>query len=293
MTATTHSPGAVVSVYKPPGLTPFDCVKQYKMDHSILSTVSYAGRLDPMAEGVLLLLVGDENKNRRVYEHLDKEYEVDVLCGIGTDTGDLMGQITGVGGGTGAHQGSVDSDGSLISQEQLSRVLRSLVGRQDQRYPWYSSVKVRGKPLYWWARQGRIGEISIPTHPVMIQSVRLDSIRPIGVDEVVSRVLRYVPMVRGDFRQRSIVLRWRSLLQTLESELNLSVVRISVVCSSGTYMRVLAEDIGSRLGVPACALRIMRIRVGTYTLSNKVTAGLPPGYVKHDSNSISETLREG
>ena len=88
----------LVPVYKPVGKRPLECVELYKarnLDDAHI-TVSYAGRLDPMAEGVLLLLVGDANARRREYEHLQKEYEVTVLVGVSTDTGDLMGKVTNI-----------------------------------------------------------------------------------------------------------------------------------------------------------------------------------------------------
>jgi tRNA U55 pseudouridine synthase TruB len=61
-------------VYKPQGATPLDAVTMFKARHPEYagSTVSYAGRLDPMAEGLLILLIGDENRNRKHYERLRK-----------------------------------------------------------------------------------------------------------------------------------------------------------------------------------------------------------------------------
>ena len=52
------------------------------------------GRLDPLAEGVLLILIGDECKNKEKYLGLDKEYEVAIIFGISTDTGDALGLAT-------------------------------------------------------------------------------------------------------------------------------------------------------------------------------------------------------
>jgi len=55
--------------------------------------LTYAGRLDPMAEGVLIILVGDECKKKQKYLGLDKEYEIEVLFGLETDTQDILGVI--------------------------------------------------------------------------------------------------------------------------------------------------------------------------------------------------------
>jgi len=55
--------------------------------------MTYAGRLDPLAEGLLLVLTGEECKNKEKYLGLDKEYEVDVLFGFATDTYDILGKV--------------------------------------------------------------------------------------------------------------------------------------------------------------------------------------------------------
>ncbi len=85
----------VIKIYKKKGETPLECIGNLKKQDENLKLLSmtYAGRLDPLAEGVLLILVGDEVNNKNEYLKLPKEYEVDILFGFGTDTYDLMGKI--------------------------------------------------------------------------------------------------------------------------------------------------------------------------------------------------------
>jgi tRNA pseudouridine55 synthase len=66
----------VITVNKPIGLTPLQAVTQFRKKFPLYASekIGYAGRLDPMAEGLLLLLVGDNNKTKEQYEQLDKEY---------------------------------------------------------------------------------------------------------------------------------------------------------------------------------------------------------------------------
>lgn len=112
--------------------------------------LGYAGRLDPMAEGVLVVLVGDENKRREAYLSLNKEYIVEILFGFETDSYDMLGL----------------APSSLAGQEKNTDVLKSYLGSfvdvHDQEYPPYSSKTVVGKPLFVWAREGNIGTIKIP-----------------------------------------------------------------------------------------------------------------------------------
>jgi tRNA U55 pseudouridine synthase TruB len=78
------------------GETPLSCAEEYRALHPELAGVSmaYAGRLDPMASGKLLVLLGEECKNQTSYHGLDKEYEFSVLFGVGSDSHDVLGRLS-------------------------------------------------------------------------------------------------------------------------------------------------------------------------------------------------------
>jgi tRNA pseudouridine55 synthase len=82
-----------IILYKEISETPLECVKRFVKSNPEFENIKmgYAGRLDPMAKGLLLILVGDENKNKIKYEKLDKEYVFEVLFGISTDSYDILG----------------------------------------------------------------------------------------------------------------------------------------------------------------------------------------------------------
>ena len=117
----------VVSIYKKIGETPLEALERFRATRSDLKDVpmTYAGRLDPLAEGELLILIGDECKKKQDYLGLDKEYEVEIIFGISTDTHDALGLVTEV---------NVNSRG-LTSTIDLSKY----VGKFSQEYPAYSS----------------------------------------------------------------------------------------------------------------------------------------------------------
>jgi tRNA pseudouridine55 synthase len=84
MEKTLHAAGHVINLYK----------KMREQRRDLWNeTLSYAGRLDPMAEGVLLCLVGSANARREAYLDLNKEYILDVLFGFSTDTYDILGKV--------------------------------------------------------------------------------------------------------------------------------------------------------------------------------------------------------
>ena len=79
-------------VYKNKGETPLRCLRRLCTDSQ--RTYTYAGRLDPMAEGLLLILVDDECKRARSAHRLNKMYEFEFIVGLSTDTYDCLGRIT-------------------------------------------------------------------------------------------------------------------------------------------------------------------------------------------------------
>lgn len=108
--------------------------------------VGHAGTLDPLAEGVLVLLLGRATRVAEYVTGHDKEYRAALLLGIATDTQDVEGNIT------------AEESASGITSEDLSRALESFRGTLMQVPPMYSAVKIDGKRLYRLARQGETVE---------------------------------------------------------------------------------------------------------------------------------------
>lgn len=238
------------------GETPLEALEKVRIEHGFDASVSmtYAGRLDPMAEGLLIVLAGEECKNKEQYLGLDKEYEVEVLLGFATDTGDLLGMVKGV-------EGEVKSE---IKKDRVEEILGSLVGKFVQEYPKFSSKTVGGKPLFARAKSGELPD-EMPTKEVEIFNIEFLGERKINNKELLDYIEENISKVKGDFRQDEIITLWRSILQ--DSLFDIPTLKIRVNCSSGTYMRALAEKIGEKLGVPTLAFSIERTKVGLHTLN--------------------------
>ncbi len=248
----------MISVYKPLGLTPLETIQRIKEQVPSLQKqkVSYAGRLDPMAEGLLLLLVGDENKKRKDYENLPKIYEFEVLFGIETDTYDLLGRIT-----------QTSNQQLVLSRHEINSFLPNFLGTYKQPYPPYSSKPVQGKPLYRWAREGKLGEIQIPEREITITSLSLLSEASLSPATLADAVKQRITNVTGDFRQEKILATWDDYL-TNTSLLSFPLFTFSIACSSGTYVRSLAYRLGRVTVTGALAFSIKRTGVGTFTLDD-------------------------
>lgn len=243
-------------VNKPVGLTPYQVVQKIKSDNPNLvdKKIGYAGRLDPMAEGVLILLVGSENKNKKEYEKLPKTYEFKILFGLSTDTYDVLG-IPKIG-----------SEKS-ISKSDINIYLKGLMGKQTQKYPPYSSPKVDGKPLFKRARENKINNINIPSKIINIYNIKLISSRKIYSKNLHKLIKNKIDLVDGDFRQEKILKAWDKLLSKSNTK-NYQVIKCKINCSSGTYVRSIANEAGKHFGVGAIAFSIKRTSVGKYVSLN-------------------------
>jgi tRNA pseudouridine55 synthase len=245
----------VLVYYKRPGETPLEALKRLRQEKQFLAeeTLSYAGRLDPLADGELLVLIGDACSNREKYLSLDKTYVVDVLFGISTDTGDVLGKIS--------RSVPVDEDSIKRIAAELPATLSGLLGKRMQAYPAYSSKPHKGKPLHEHARSGTFfPEDEMPTKEIAIYSIQQIGFRTMRFDELQAEIVNMIGGVKGDFRQAEILKVWDDFFSGDAPQAFL-VATIEVHCSSGAYMRTLAEDIGKKAGMPALVLHIHRKKI--------------------------------
>ena len=145
-----------LNVYKPSGMTSFDVVSVLRKITGI-KQIGHAGTLDPFATGVLPVCIG---KSTRLIEYLpdDKEYIATIKFGSDTDTYDLEGQI-------------IKTYNKMVTEDEFNLVLKDFDGEIEQVPPKYSAIKVNGKKLYDYARNGE--EISIKPRLVKIYKAKL------------------------------------------------------------------------------------------------------------------------
>lgn len=243
----------VITLYKNEGETPLECVNRFRNDHPDYRDIpmTYAGRLDPLACGELLVLAGEKVHEKEAYCACDKEYYVEALLGIETDTYDVLGILLNTQ--TPTPTLPLEGGGGSISE-----TLEFFIGKQKQTYPPYSSRTVDGKPLWQWAREGRLDEIQIPTREVEIYEISNIQSNAISSEEILTRIDAITDLVQGDFRQEEIKKAWHVLKK--EDRILFS---FQVKCSSGTYIRTLVHELGKSLGAGACIFRLERTKIFT------------------------------
>jgi tRNA pseudouridine(55) synthase len=220
-------------VYKNLGETPLECLERIRIQEGISTAtpMTYAGRLDPLAEGALLLLVGEECKKKEEYLALDKEYEVEILLGIQTDSHDVLGLITKIN----PHENIPD--------------FSKYICKFKQEYPAYSSkiISMKEKP-----------ETPIEKE-VKIYSIDLIKEEEVDGASIYQKSIEKIDKVKGDFRQEKIKRGWQEF-NNKNKNVKFKIQKIKVKCSSGTYMRSLAHNVGG------LAFSIKRTKIGEYSV---------------------------
>ena len=199
-------------VDKPAGITSHDVVSVLRAMLGI-KKIGHTGTLDPFATGVLPMAIGPSTRLIQFLDESRKVYDARVQLGRRTDTGDLTGTV---------------QDERPVPDLELGAVSASLqefVGDRMQTPPAYSAVKVDGKALYKYAREGQA--VTAKARPIRIHS--MDALN-VGQD-------------------------W---------------VDVRVVCSRGTYVRVLAEEIGEMLGTVGHLSALRRTASGPFSLDGSV-----------------------
>ena len=155
----------IVVIDKPEGIASYDVVRRLK---GLISgeKVGFLGTLDPLATGVLPLLLGEGTKLAPFLETGRKVYEASLVLGVVTDTQDREGQVL--------H--SVDLGAYDLSPSKIEEVIKRFRGKIQQRPPMFSALKHKGEPLYKLARRGE--EAERPLREVEIYELRVTGIDP-------------------------------------------------------------------------------------------------------------------
>ncbi len=249
---------AIHNLYKPIGISPLDLIDQYNAKNPKLSDqkMTYAGRLDPMAEGVVLILSGEDRHKKDEYLKLDKKYRAQMLFGIESDTYDVLGMPSK----------SMHANVLPLPKGELDGVADYLIGTHPIKVPPYSSVIVNRKPLFEWARSGQIDQVDIPEREMTVKSAALIESKTINSADLLKLIESKIQKVKGDFRQEQILKSWRKKLRG-QTQI-FKVLTIDLHVTSGTYIRSLAHELGQKLGSGAILLGLTRTAVGEYTIDN-------------------------
>lgn len=221
----------IINVYKPSGITSNDVI--YKVRAALgIKKLGHTGTLDPMAEGVLPILI---NRGTRIAEYLDwdlKTYKAAVRLGVRTDSLDITGNVEETADPSGITETDVIGAFAKLMDGEAADAETGFSGILDQIPPMTSAVRIEGRRLYEYVHQG---------------------------DEIPEEI-------RERIRPRRV---WIESLRI--EDISLPEIRFSVTCSKGTYIRSISRDIGEILGCGAVLTELKRSASGAFTEENAVS----------------------
>lgn len=147
----------IINVCKEKNMTSRDVVNIISK-HLHTKKVGHTGTLDPLATGVLIVCTNHDTKLVDILTSKNKEYIATMRLGIQTDTGDIIGNI-------------IKRATYKVTKDQIIKVLNNFLGSSKQTVPIYSAVKINGKKLYEYARNGE--EVTLPTREINISNIEL------------------------------------------------------------------------------------------------------------------------
>lgn len=156
----------IIIINKPKGYTSHDVVNKVRKIYNT-KKVGHTGTLDPNATGVLPILIGKATKLSDYLMEHNKTYIATMKLGERRDTGDSEGKVIET------------KETNEPSEKVVKNVLNSFLGKQLQTPPMYSAIKIQGKKLYEYAREGK--QIEIPKREIEIYSINLESIKNLEI----------------------------------------------------------------------------------------------------------------
>ena len=233
----------VLYIYKPIGKTPLEIIESVK-DYRY-KKISYAGRLDPMAHGTLLVLTDEDCKRQNKYNNLNKIYKFRLLLGIETDTNDVLGMVV--------------SNKTEIDIFELRNKIHSMQGEHELPYPIFSSKRYKGKPLWYYGKYSKEKDITeYPMQRIVINKIEiLDGYEMDrkGVWDYVKNKINRLDK-KHDFRQEFILDRWGKI-----KDITYKVIEIEADVGSGTYIRGISRHISDSLNISTLCLDIYRTQI--------------------------------
>lgn len=270
----------IVPVYKPIGASTHQLAALVGACYQEKAT--HTGTLDPMADGVVIVLTGQDRFQKEKLARQWKTYQFEVLVGVKTDSHDLLG-LPQLSLSTLRKVHQMD-DQKIITN--IKSILPNYLGQQTQKRPRFSAKRIGGKSAFDKAKENK--QFDAGTQRVYVHDIKLIDSKRYNLPTLQKEVIEKLQTVTGDFRQKQILQEWNKLFQNLASSgENQSGLLLTLEARVGrrTYIRALVRDIFQELKLPATTFSLTRTINGPYNISDCVCFSahiLPKGIGKND-----------
>ncbi|RGB26617.1 pseudouridine synthase [Rhizophagus diaphanus] len=242
-------PHGLFAINKPRGLSSVTILKKIKkLQPKNKLKLGHGGTLDPLASGVLVIGVNDGCKRLQEYINCNKTYEAIGILGLATDTYDSEGKIIATG------------PTKHITKEHISQIISKFTGDIMQFPPLYSALRMEGRRLHEYAREGLPLPKDLQARPVRINSLSLLNFMTNHTVQVPK-----IEIYTTNMNYCKNIKQAKNLLE-VASAASYPTFKIRVECGRGTYIRSLVHDIGKELGSAAYVVELIRIQQGNFIL---------------------------
>jgi len=243
----------IVQIWKRIGETPLQALQRTRTEYGIpdCKKSCYTGRLDPMAQGAMTLLLGDQVHQAKRHNSSSKTYRFQAILGISTTSYDPLGRITNI------------RQVSAVEAEQFMSNILQLNGNLEQFVPPCSAYRYKGKPLWKHSSEGTLPDV-LPTKTVKLYSIKHLQAHPTlisfldyrkDVMDDIKDTMALSPEAQFDFQ--GIKSDWKDVQPGQIA--NVYRICFETKVGSGTFVRSLVYDIAHKLGIPAHTFRITRL----------------------------------
>jgi len=265
----------IKAIYQPQGVSSHLLARDFGKSRREKAT--HTGTLDPMAEGVMIILSGDDRYKKQEMGDVKKTYQFEILWGINTDSLDLLGLIT--------ENKYNQNDDSEINKEIFSKkekksiefldnYLSKYVGKINQKLPKFSAKRVDGKSSFDLAKSGE--EMPDFFRAVEIFEAKTISLNKMSPELLQEIIVKKINNVQGDFRQEEVLNGWSEFFSNLNvgsatdsnDETSFYISKCEVTASRRTYIRALVRDLSEDLNIPATTFSIIRTKNGEYGIED-------------------------
>lgn len=266
----------IIPYYKPYGHSSH--LLAQKVGELLGEKATHTGTLDPAAEGVLIVLSGEDRFLKSKMSAATKVYTAEVLLGITTDTQDIIGIAT-----------EVTHRDIILSQQHLFQSIRKLEGTYAQTQPNFSAQRQAGTSHFELAKLGK--ELIKKQNTITIQSIEVKKISEISIKELREAHQKKLNQISGDFRQLIIASDWTKNLSEMEEReiVQLPLVTLRITCSRRTYIRALVRDLGELLELPTTLFSLVREQNGPYSIKDCLCL-VPPSKMVANALEVSPSV---
>lgn len=230
----------IIPIYQPLGSSTH--LLAQKVGKMYKTKATHTGTLDPMAEGVVIVLTDEDRFLKSILSDWQKKYEFQILWGVSTDTHDLLGLI---------------EDTTPTAQpnfKNLKEIQAHFVGEQRQEIPTFS------------AKRSQDTQYS----NITIFDLKHNDTQLIPAHSIIDQLNQVIPKLTHDFRQEAILKKWQRWFKTLpdRDRTSLLVTTHTATTSKRAYVRGLVRDLSKKMSIPATTFHINRIANGPHTAAD-------------------------